>query len=114
MPIRMQKDFFLQPFTFPRAGHGACKRCQMTISANNGSHVCIKWYTTCFLQFFALHIATIKLCATEFFDIVITANNHASFVKHILDSINVCFTLLGFWRRWGGGLVQRTGTRPAL
>ena len=41
------KGRFLQPLAFPRPGHGPRKRWEMTISTNNGLHVCMEWYTTC-------------------------------------------------------------------
>ena len=34
---------------------------------------------------------------TYFFDIVATHNDHPSYVKHILGSIYVFFTLFGYW-----------------
>ena len=38
-----------------------------------------------------------------FFGIVITHNDHPSYVKHVLGSNYVLFTLLGYWLCAGGG-----------
>ena len=40
---------------------------------------------------------------TCFFDIVITQNDHPSYVKHVLGPIYVVFTLFGNQVRGGGG-----------
>ena len=40
------KGPFLQSLALPRAGHGPCERRQITVSTNNGLHVCMGWYTT--------------------------------------------------------------------
>ena len=41
------KGRLLQCLALPRAGHGLCERRKTTVSTNNGSHVCMGWYTTC-------------------------------------------------------------------
>ena len=63
------------------------------------------------LQFFTLGSSKMEVFETDFFDIVITQNDHARYVKHVLGRICVFFTLFGYWARGGGewspkGLVQ--------
>ena len=40
---------------------------------------------------------------TCFFDLLTTQNDHPRYVKHVLGSIYVFFTLFGFWVGGGGG-----------
>ena len=46
-----------------------------------------------------------------FFDVVTTHNDQPSYVKHVLGSVYVFFTLFGDWL-WGG-VTQWSGTQPA-
>ena len=57
----------MPPLTFPRAGHGLCKRGEMTFSANNGLHVGMEWYIT---YAFTLYGSKMKVSEIVFFDIV--------------------------------------------
>ena len=52
------------------------------------------------MQFFTLDSSKIEVFETHFFDIVITQNDHPTYVKHVLGCIYVFFTLFGYW---GGG-----------
>ena len=47
------------------------------------------------VQFFAMDNSKIKVSGTYFFDIVTTHNDHPRYVKHVLGSIYVFFTLFG-------------------
>ena len=58
------------------------------------------WYTTCFCSFFTMSSSKIEVFKTVFFcGIVTTHNDHPSYVKHVLGSIYVLFTLFGYWVR---------------
>ena len=48
------------------------------------------------MQFFTLGSSKIKVSETCFFDIVITQNDHSSYVRHILGRIYMFFTLFGY------------------
>ena len=63
------------------------------------------------MQFFTLDSSKIEVFETYFFHIVITQNDHPSYVKHVLGCIYVFFTLFGYWG--GGGLSHGMGTQPA-
>ena len=64
------------------------------------------------MQVLTLYSSKTKVSETYFFDIVATHNEHPSYVKHVLHSIYVFFTL--FWYLvWTGGVPQLTGTQPA-
>ena len=66
------------------------------------------------MQFFNLDSSKIEVFETCFCDIVTTQNDHPSYVKHVLGSIYVFFTLFGYWpHRGGGGGSQGTGAQPA-
>ena len=45
----------------------------------------------------------IEVLETFFFDIVITKNDHARYVKHVLGRVYMFFTLFGYWAGGGGG-----------
>ena len=47
------------------------------------------------MLFFTLYSSKIEVSRTRFFDIVVTHNDHPSYVKHVLGSIYVFFTLFG-------------------
>ena len=47
------------------------------------------------MQFFTLDSSKIEVFETYFFDIVITQNDHARYVKHVLGRIHVFFSLFG-------------------
>ena len=53
------------------------------------------------MQFFNLYSSEIKVSETYFFDIVITQNDHPRYVKHVLASIYVVFTLFWVCVAWG-------------
>ena len=57
------------------------------------------------LQFFTLGSSKIEVFEIYLFHIVITPNDHPSYVKHVLGHIYVFFTLFGYraHRGWGGG-----------
>ena len=57
------------------------------------------------MQFFTLGSSKIEVLKTGFFDIVITQNDHPSYVKHVLGRIYVYFTLFGY----GGGAEAPKG-----
>ena len=38
----------------PRAGHGPCQGREVTVSTNNGLHVCMGRFTACNMQIFPL------------------------------------------------------------
>ena len=64
------------------------------------------------MQLFTLGSSKIVDSETYFSYIVTTQNDHPTYVKHVLGSIYVLFTLFGYWVRGGGGLL-RDGTQPA-
>ena len=72
------KGRFLQPLTFPWAGHGPCKRHEMTVSADNGLHVCMEYGVVhnLLMQLFIPYSSRIEVSETHFFDIVATHNDH--------------------------------------
>ena len=51
MRTRIQKDFFLQSVALPMAIQGPYERREITVSTNNGLHVCMGWCTTCLCSF---------------------------------------------------------------
>ena len=55
------------------------------------------------MQFFTVDSSKIEVFETYFFDILITKNDHPKYVKHVLGSIYMSFTLFGYWARGGGG-----------
>ena len=63
------------------------------------------------MQFCTLDSSKIEVFKTYFFDIVITQNDHPSYVKHVLGCIYVFFTLFGYW---GGGVVPWDGYTTCL
>ena len=54
------------------------------------------------MQFFTLGTFKMEVFETSVFDIVITLNDHPSYVKHSLGCIYVFFTLFGYWAGGGG------------
>ena len=65
------------------------------------------------VQFFTPQSSKIQVSETYFDDLLVTHNDHPSYVKHVLG-IYVFFTLLGYCvRGGGGGLSQWTATQPA-
>ena len=54
------------------------------------------------MQFFTMGSSKIEVSETYSFDVVITQHHHPTDVKHVLGSINVIFTLFGYWCRGGG------------
>ena len=60
------------------------------------------WYTTWLRSFSPWAAQKSKFSKLIFFDTVITKNDHPRYVKHVLGSIHVFFTLFGNWV-WGGG-----------
>ena len=77
----------------------------MTVSTNNGL-VNGPVYN---LQFFTLGSSKIEVFETCFYDILITQNDHPSYVKHVLGRIYMIFTIFGYWLRGGGGGLPRDG-----
>ena len=65
------------------------------------------WYTTCSCSFSPWAAQKSKFPKLIFFDIVTTQKAYPSYVKHVLGSIYVCFTLFGYWVRRGGGAVSQ-------
>ena len=55
------------------------------------------------MQFFTLDSSKIEVFEINFFDTVITKNDHPRYVKHVLGRIHVFFTLFGYWVQGGGG-----------
>ena len=51
MATKKQKHFFLCLLALPRGGQDLCGRRKITMCTNNGSHVCMEWYTTCLCSF---------------------------------------------------------------
>ena len=67
-----------------------------------------------FLQFFTLDSSKIEVFETYFFDIVITKNDHPTYVKHVLGRLYMFFILFRYWVHGGGGVVsQGICTQPA-
>ena len=58
------------------------------------------------MQFFTVESSKMEVFETYFFDIVITQNDHPSYVKHVLGCIYVVFILFGYWVGGGGGLPR--------
>ena len=56
------------------------------------------------MQFCTLDGSKIEVFETHFFGIVITQNDHPSYVKHVLGCIYVFLTLFGYWV---GGVLPR-------
>ena len=66
------------------------------------------------MQLFTLGSSKIVDSETYFLYIATTQNDHPTYVKHVLGSIYVLFTLFGYWVRGGGGVLsQEIGTQPA-
>ena len=55
------------------------------------------------MQSFTLGNSKVEVFETYFFDIVTTQNDHPRYVKHVLGSIYVFFTLFGYTLPGGGG-----------
>ena len=55
------------------------------------------------MQLFTLGSSKIVDSETYFSYIATTQNDHPTYVKHVLGSIYVLFTLFGYWVRGGGG-----------
>ena len=55
------------------------------------------------MQLFTLDSSKIEVFETHFFDIVITQNDHPSYVEHVLGCICVFLTLFRYWVGGGGG-----------
>ena len=55
------------------------------------------------MQFFTPDSSKIEAFETCFFDIMITKNDHPTYVKHVLGRFYVFFTLFGYWPGAGGG-----------
>ena len=55
------------------------------------------------MHFFTLDSSKIEVSATQFFDTLITENDHPRYVKHVLGRIHVLFTLLALGAGGGGG-----------
>ena len=53
-----------------------------------------------------------RIFEAYFIDIVVTQNDHPSYVKHVFGCIYVFFTLFGYWV--GGGVSQGIGTHNLL
>ena len=105
MPTRIRKDVFLQSLALPGAVHNLCQRREMTVSTNNG--LVNGPVHNLLMQFFTLGSSKIEVFETCFYDIVITQNDHPSYVKHVLGRIYVFFTLFGYQVPGGGGGVPR-------
>ena len=58
------------------------------------------------VQFFNPDSSKIEVFETCFFDILITQNDHPSYVKHVLGRIYVFLTLFGYHVGGGGGLPR--------
>ena len=58
------------------------------------------------MQFFTLGSSKIQVSETYLFAIVTTQNDHPRYVKHVLGSIYVFFTLFGYWVQGEGGLPR--------
>ena len=58
------------------------------------------------------HRSVRKVSEPYFFDIVTTQNDHPNYVKHVLGSIHVFYTLFRYWVQ-GGGFSQGIGAQPA-
>ena len=58
------------------------------------------------MQLFTLGSSKIVDSETYFSYIATTQNDHPTYVKHVLGSIYVLFTLFGYWVRGGGGLPR--------
>ena len=65
------------------------------------------------MQLFTLYKSKIEGSKTSFFDIEATHNDHPSYVKHVLGSIYVFFTLFACWvlkvDSLRGGLAEGNG-----
>ena len=54
------------------------------------------------MQFFTLSSSTMQISETDFFAILTIHNHQISYVKHVLDPLNVLFTLFGCLEGHGG------------
>ena len=63
------------------------------------------------MQVFSPDSPKIEVFETGFFGIVITQNDHPSYVKHVLGRIWVFCPLFGYWV--AGGSSKGIGTQPA-
>ena len=63
------------------------------------------------MKFFTPGSSKIEVIETSFYDIVSTEKDHPRYLKHVSSRIYVLFTYLGI--RFGGGVYQGIGTRPA-
>ena len=52
------------------------------------------WVHNLLMQLFTLRSSKIEVFETYFFDIMITSNDHPTYLKHVLARIYVVFTLL--------------------
>ena len=84
------------------------------IACRRGGGLPRDWYTT-YVCSFSLWVAQkSKFRKLILFDIVTTQNDHPRYVKHVLGSIYVFFTLFGYWvPRGGGGWGERIGGQLA-
>ena len=71
-----------------------------------GDWVCVSWggggspkglVHKLLTQFFTPGSSKIEVFKTHFFGIMATQNDQPSYVKHVLRTIYVCFTLFGGW-----------------
>ena len=81
----------MQSLALLRAVHNPCQKRKMALSTNNGLVNGLVHN-----QFFTLDSSKIEVSETYFFDIVITQNDHPSYVKHVLGRIYVFFTRFGY------------------
>ena len=89
------KGRLLQSLALPRAGQGPCEGREITVSANNGLHVCMGWHTSCSCSLSPQAAQKSKFLKLVFLGIMTTHNDHPSHAKHVLGSIYVLF--YGYW-----------------
>ena len=64
------------------------------------------------MQFWTLGCS--KMEGSEFFDSVMTYNDHPRYIRHVVGRIYVLFTLFAYWVRGGGGGGSNgLGAQPA-
>ena len=64
------------------------------------------WYTTCVCHFFTLDSTKFEVSEAYSFDILITENDHPTYVWYVVGSIYLFFTLFGYWFRARGGVPR--------
>ena len=84
----------MQSLALLRAVHNPCQKRKMALSTNNG--LVNGLVHNLLMQFFTLDSSKIEVSETYFFDILITSNDHPSYVKHVLGRIYVFFTRFGY------------------